>query len=299
MMRFSSRLTRLASDPVVDVECFVVANLTLLAVDIFVAHSMNGFAHWAEWIPFVFSAASPLLLIGVMVVTRDLRPPWARYGSALTAAQRVSRSVGVAIGICSTGVGIAGLLWHLNSQFFEKQTLRNLVYAAPFVAPLAYSGVGFLILLDRMVRSDSDEWARWVILLALGGWIGNFALSLTDHAQNAFFYWDEWIPVAASALAVGALSVAIADYHNRAYLRLCIGLMSLEILVGLTGWILHLIAVTRSPMDSLWDRVVYSAPVFAPLLFANLAILAMIGLITLYRIAGSGATPNVAADVPA
>jgi hypothetical protein len=150
-----------------------------------------------------------------------------------------------------------------------------------------------------MVRSDSDEWARWVILLALGGWVGNFVLSLADHAQNAFFYWDEWIPVAASALAVGALSVAMADYRNRAFLRLCIGLMTLEIVVGLTGWLLHLIAVSRSPMDALWDRVVYSAPVFAPLLFANLAILALIGLVTLYRFAGCGATSNVAADAPA
>jgi len=63
--------------------------------------------------------------------------------------------------------------------------------------------------------------------------------------------------------------------------------------------LLHLIAVSRSPMDALWDRVVYSAPVFAPLLFANLAILALIGLVTLYRFAGCGATSNVAADAPA
>ena len=54
--------------------------------------------------------------------------------------------------------------------------------------------------------------------------------------------------------------------------------MTLEIAVGLAGWMLHLIAVAESPMDGLWDRLVYSAPLFAPLLFANLAIPAMIGL---------------------
>ena len=41
--------------------------------------------------------------------------------------------------------------------------------------------------------------------------------------------------------------------------------------------------------------MVYSAPVFAPLLFANLAILAMIGLATLYRIADCDVSPKVAA----
>jgi hypothetical protein len=268
----------MASDPVVLLECFAVANLAFLAVDIFVAHSMNGFAHWAEWIPFIFSVASPILLVGAMGAARDLRPPLSTVDATLTRMRRVSRSIGLAVGLCSIGVGVAGLLWHLNSQFFEEQTLKNLVYAAPFVAPLAYSGIGFLILLNRMVRSDSDEWARWVILLALGGWIGNFALSLADHAQNAYFYWAEWIPVVASALAVGALTVAIADYRNRTFLRICFCLMTLEIAVGLAGWMLHLIAVAGSPMDDLWERLVYSAPIFAPLLFANLAILAMIGL---------------------
>jgi hypothetical protein len=296
-MRLSLRLRRIASDPVVLLECFVVANMAFLAVDIFVAHSMNGFAHWAEWIPFIFSVVSPILLICAMTAARDVRPPLSSVDAKLTRMQRVSRSIGFAVGLCSIAIGVAGLLWHLNSQFFEEQTLKNLVYAAPFVAPLAYSGIGFLILLNRMVRSDSDEWARWVILLALGGWIGNFALSLADHAQNAYFYWAEWIPVVASSLAVGALTVAIADYRNRIFLRICFGLMTLEIVVGLAGWMLHLIAVAESPMESLWDRVVYSAPVFAPLLFANLAILALIGLAMLYRVAGRGTTPNkVAAD---
>jgi hypothetical protein len=36
---------------------------------------------------------------------------------------------------------------------------------------------------------------------------GNFALSLTEHAENGFFHWTEWIPVASSAFAVGVLRV--------------------------------------------------------------------------------------------
>ena len=100
------------------------------------------------------------------------------------------------------GVGLAGLLFHLDSVFFEEQTLRNLVYTAPFAAPLAYTGLGFLVLLSRMVDADDPEWAGWVVVLAAGGWAGNFVLTLADHAQNGFFHPTEWIGVVASTSCV-------------------------------------------------------------------------------------------------
>jgi hypothetical protein len=56
-----------------------------------------------------------------------------------------------------------------------------------------------------------------------------------------------------------------------------------EIVVALVGWGFHLRAIALSPMNNWWERIVFSAPVFAPLLFANLAILALIGLVTLSR----------------
>jgi hypothetical protein len=62
------------------------------------------------------------------------------------------------------------------------------------------------------------------------------------------------------------------------------GLMVAEIGVALIGWGFHLRAIVLSPMNNWWERIVFSAPVFAPLLFANLAILALIGLATLSRL---------------
>jgi hypothetical protein len=84
------------------------------------------------------------------------------------------------VGWTSLGVGIAGMLFHLQSHFFDEQTIHNLVYTTPFVAPLAYAGLGLLLILDRMVDSDSIEWAQWIVFLALGGFVGNFILSLAD-----------------------------------------------------------------------------------------------------------------------
>ena len=170
------------------------------------------------------------------------------------------------------------MLFHLESAFFGEQTLKNLVYTAPFAAPLAYTGLGFLLLLNRMVDSRTVEWARWVVLLALGGFVGNFVLTLADHAQNGFFQPTEWIGVIASAWAVSSLCAVMAVYDNRPLLVLALLIMLAQVGVGLLGFVLHFMAILRSPADSLWDRILYGAPLFAPLLFADLAILAVLAL---------------------
>ena len=192
----SPRLRR-AHDPQLWVELFVTANLAILAADIYIAHSVNHFQKTAEYIPLYFSIGAPVvlaLIIGLRWI-RHLEAPW--------------RDVGYMIGWLSVLVGLGGVLYHLESRFFLDRTLKSLTYAAPFAAPLAYTGLGFLLLMNRMVNARSAEWARWVILLALGGFLGNFVLSLTDHASNGFFAKTEWIPVISSALASGFLIVPL------------------------------------------------------------------------------------------
>ena len=59
----SERIVRWQSDYVLWVEIFALGNLAFLALDIFLAHSSNGFLRTAEYYPFYFSLASPALLI--------------------------------------------------------------------------------------------------------------------------------------------------------------------------------------------------------------------------------------------
>ena len=246
------------------VELFAFGNLAFLALDIYLAHSINDFAHPAEWIPFYFSlVVPPLLLPGVIrrVVHRG-----------------VGFQVGLLVGVGSVLVGIAGMVLHLSSVFFQDQTLKALVYTAPFAAPLAYGGVGFLLILNRMEPARSRAWGPWVVFLALCGFVGNFALSLCDHAQNGFFIATEWIPVIASAFAVSFLVVATLRQTDRLLLIACVVVMFFQILVGLLGFGLHLFADLRGPATSFAANIIYGAPPFAPLLFVNLAILALIGL---------------------
>ncbi|MFZ0301192.1 MAG: hypothetical protein WAL75_00845 [Terracidiphilus sp.] len=255
-----------AHDAQLWVEMFVTVNLGILAADIYLAHSVNNFEKAAEYIPLYFSIGAPLVLCIVIVLRWiwRLEAPW--------------RDVGDLIGWVSILVGLAGVLFHLESRFFLDRTLKSLTYAAPFAAPLAYTGLGFLLLVNRMVVARSAEWARWIIFLALGGFFGNFVLSLTDHASNGFFANSEWIPVFSSALATGFLIVPLLLPVARRYLDLCLLVMFVQALVGVLGFWFHMRANLVEPGHDLFDKLVNGAPPMAPLLFPNLVGLALIGM---------------------
>jgi len=248
------------------VEMFVTVNLGILAADIYIAHSVNSFEKPAEYIPLFFSLGAPLLLLCVTAIRWiwDFEAPW--------------RDVGYLIGWVSILVGLAGVIFHLESRFFLDRTLKSLTYAAPFAAPLAYTGLGFLLLVNRMVTSTSAEWARWIILLALGGFFGNFILSLTDHASNGFFLQTEWIPVISSAFATGFLLVPLMVRVTRRFMDLCLVVMFAQGLVGVLGFWFHMRANLVQPGHNLFDKLVNGAPPMAPLLFPNLVGLALIGM---------------------
>jgi len=257
---------RWAHDPQLWVELFVTANLAILAADIYIAHSVNHFQKAAEYIPLYFSLGAPVvlaILIGLRWIG-TFESPW--------------RDVGYMIGWLAVVVGLGGVLYHLESRFFLDRTLKSLTYAAPFAAPLAYTGLGFLLLMNRMVGARTAEWARWVIFLALGGFFGNFVLSLTDHASNGFFAKTEWIPVISSALATGFLIVPLVLTVTRRFMDVCLVVMLTQAFVGILGFWFHVEANLVEPGHSVFERLVNGAPPMAPLLFPNLVGLALIGM---------------------
>lgn len=263
---FRSRWVAWVFDLELLLELFVASNLAVLGGDIVLAHSVNQFRNPAEYTPLYFSAAAPVFLLTVDLLR------W-RWGF-----RAAWRDIGYLVGGSSVLVGLAGVLYHLQSGFFAEHTLRSLTYAAPFAAPLAYTGLGFLLLVNRMIPLRSIDWARWVILLATGGFLGNFVLSLTDHATNGFFVNTEWIPVISSAFATGFLIVPTFHAVSRRYLDICLGVLLAQATVGILGFWFHLEMNLYTPGASLFDKSVNGAPPMAPLLFPNLVGLALIGL---------------------
>ena len=235
-------------------DLFIIANLAFLALDVYIAHAINAFAHIAEWIPVYFSIVASLFLVLMLFMKQTTLTYWGRFG----------------IGTLSIGIGIVGMLFHLNSYFFSDLTLKSLVYAAPFVAPLAYTGLGMLLIVNIRLDAEDDDWARWVLLIASGGWCGNFLLSVLDHAQNGFFNPLEWLPVVTSAFAMSCLLTILMIPWSGVFLKICHSVMGFNGVVGILGFGFHLNAPTH-------------APVFAPLLFVNLSLLAIFGLYQLHR----------------
>ena len=182
------------------------------------------------------------------------------------------------VGIASVLVGISDMVLHLDASFFQEQTLKSLVYTAPFAAPLSYAGIGLLLILNRLEPANSESWGHWIVFLAMAGFVGNFALSVCDHAQNGFFVATEWIPVAAAAFAVTFLLMAIVRRANGSYLVICQAVMFAQLVVGGLGFYMHLTSTLSGAAESIAERVIFGAPIFAPLLFADLALLAMVGL---------------------
>jgi hypothetical protein len=246
----------------------VLFNFAGLVGDIYLAHSANHFRRSSEYVPLYFSgAAAAVLAVLLLSNVRGRVSAW-RYGGYL-------------VGWLAVGVGLTGVVLHLDSSFFAEWTLRSLTYAAPFAAPLAYTGLGLLLIVNRMVDPGSADWARWVLWLALGGFAGNFVFSLTDHAMNGFFYRAEWIPVVSSAFAVSFLAMVFVVDVGPPYLLVCAGVLLIQAVVGLAGFLLHASAVFRQPDATLFEKILSGAPPMAPLLFPNLAVLGLIGLAAL------------------
>jgi len=268
------------------VEAFATSNLAFLALDTWLAHATNSFARPAEWTPVVFSAAGAATL-GVNLVLARLRGTPFERGPG--------RAIGFAVGWAGILVGGTGLVLHLGSRFFQDLTLRSLVYSAPFVAPLSFTGLGFLVLLPRMVDPRSADWARWVLFLALGGFAWSLALALTDHAQNGFFYPAEWLAVGAAALAAGYLVALFAAPSGSGFRRAGFVVLAFEAAIGVLGFILHDLPALHEAGEPLLYRVVFGAPKFAPLLFTDLAALGAIGLVGLLEREPSPAPGEAAA----
>jgi len=88
----------------------------------------------------------------------------------------------------------------------------------------------------------------------------------------------EWVPVVASAVAIGFLCVTLLAEVPRWFIDVSAAVLILEAGVGLWGFVLHTMANLRGPSVHAFDNFVFGAPPMAPLLFPNLTVLGVIGL---------------------
>jgi hypothetical protein len=104
-------------------EAFVIFNFLSLTGDIAIAHSENRFRVHIEYLPVGFSLLAALLLAAVL----RLRLRFNR--------QRAWGLLGHVVGWASIVVGAAGVIYHLDSQFFYERTLKSLSTPLPLPLP--------------------------------------------------------------------------------------------------------------------------------------------------------------------
>jgi hypothetical protein len=200
-------------------ELFLICNLFFLTFDILIAHAMNKFSHLAEYIPLHFSLFSSVLLFTLFVFKN-------KY-------ENMSLKISIFIGYISILIGMLGLYYHLDSHLLREFTLKNMVYTAPLVAPLSYTGIGIVLVINSLYDSKNEEWYKTILFCAWTGFLGNFILSVADHAQNGFFHLTEWIPVIASAISVGVFFPLFIYRPTKVWLISCNATLLLQIIVGI------------------------------------------------------------------
>lgn len=264
MMR--AALERLTDFALPILRLFVWVNVVGVGGDVYLAHLINDYEHWAEWIPIGFSATAGVLLL-----------PWllrGRFG-------RWVDGLGLAVLGTSVLVGVLGMYYHVQNGYLMGLNLRRLVYSAPLLAPLAYTGIGCVGLVSRAEQWLGLKRRQWLLILTAGGFLANGALSAIDHAQNGFYYAPEWISVV-TALVAGfcLLFVSVRDRLSGLENTVLIGLLALQVVVGLAGAALHVSANLQSAHRvGLVAGFVFGAPAMAPLLFVDVALLGLIALL--------------------
>ena len=120
------RLRAIARDVLVDplalTELFLLGNISFLAVDVAIAHAVNGFAHLAEWVPVAFSLVGAVMLFSAAILAGSVRPPlWPRASDArrtVGPSPRLAWSLGVMVG--AGAIAAPSIAPQITAQTGEK-----------------------------------------------------------------------------------------------------------------------------------------------------------------------------------
>lgn len=239
---------------------FVVMNYGALFVDIGLGHSLLPHFDWRSAIPIVFAP------LGALIVFIFL---WVRAGVLRSWVLRIIMALSIV-------VGIAGVVFHLSGHFLIRPSWMAVIYSSPLLAPLSFVLFGLvgLFAYEERLKKIAPKTLIW---LTFGGMVLTTVQSTLDHMQNNFFNWGQWIPLVAGIYGGVLLAIyAICWEFKRRGLGVLMWSMLLIMVVGLAGVGFHLYACLTKGVGSLWETLIYEAPPFAPLFFADIALLAIL-----------------------
>jgi hypothetical protein len=261
-------------------------NLLFLAVDIYLAHNLNGTIRFREWIPIVFGLVAGVLLLLAGLI--ELR--W----------RQTAEIIAMVVLVSSIIVGLLGAYFHIvraalpDAPLGEKISIGLLVWAPPVVGPLIFSLVGVWGLSATLVERPPDSgilkvWGnRWVqlplsktrayLFMVSLGIVATLVSSVLDHARARFENPWLWFPIVVGVFAtVVAFGLGAIERPRRSDIVIYFVGMVMLIGVGVVGFLLHVQFDLTSMNAIVPERFLRGAPFLAPMLFANMG---MVGLIS-------------------
>jgi hypothetical protein len=262
-------------------------NQVFLSIDIYLAHNLNGTIRPREWIPIIFGlVAGFLLLFAGLIAIR-----W-RQTAAIIASV-------VLIG--SVIVGLLGAYFHIvrairpDALLGEVVTIPLLIWAPPIVGPLIFSQVGLWGVSAAWIETPPDSgtlqlWGnirlrlpfsktRAFLFMVSIGVLATLLSSVLDHGRAQFDNPWLWPPIAVGIFAtIVAFGLAVIDRPTRGDIAFYFVGMVLLVLLGVTGFVLHIRFDLTTQNVIVIERFLRGAPFLAPMLFANMG---MVGLIAL------------------
>ncbi|MGQ9697474.1 MAG: hypothetical protein ACUVRO_05720 [Armatimonadota bacterium] len=261
-------------------QLFVAGNFLFLSVDVGLAHSVNSFTPVYELIPVVYSP-----LAGIMSLYVALR-------QQLTTAALVLHAAAMLTGVV---VGFMGSAFHFNAVVGPGGQLswQWVIFGSPVLGPLAFAGIGLIGLLAALREDPADSGRMmlgrllllqapisrqrqlyWLVGLGFAGALGT---SVLEHAQGGYTPVYEWIPILMGTYATSMVILfALSSEHSPADQTAYFWTMLASILVGVMGFTFHLSADLAGAGGVILERFLTHAPIFAPLLFADLGVLGLL-----------------------
>ena len=263
-------------------------NELFLAIDIYLAHNLNGTLRPNEWIPVFFGlvAGSLLLLAGLLAIR------W-REGAAIIASVILASSI---------VIGLLGAYFHAarairpDAPFGEVVTIPLLIWAPPIVGPLIFSlvglwgvsaawiedppGSGNLRLLGETRVHLPFSKSRAFLFMVSAGILATLLSSVLDHGRAQFDNPWLWPPIVVGIFAtIVAFGLAAIDQPSRGDIAVYLVAMILLILIGVVGFVLHIEFDLTTQYVIVPERFLRGAPFLAPMLFANMGLVGLIALL--------------------
>ena len=272
-------------------QCFLLLaafNQLFIALDIYLAHSINGTLKPNEWMPIGYGAVAGIVLLAAGAIALRQR----------ILATRLANFVFI-VGIV---VGLLGAWFHLNrtvlldSGLLSPEAVSTLIWAPPVIGPLFFILVSVLGISAAWVEAPVDSGrlrlsgsrhiqmpyskTRAYMLITAIFILATLISSVLDHARLEFSNPWVWLPVAAglfgftTALFIGCAGTADSgDIATHAFA------MILLIATGLAGFVLHADASMTSAGQVVVERFLRGSPALAPLLFCNVGVMGLLAML--------------------